>query len=771
MDPLKPVDPSSIAGYRLLGRLGAGGMGVVYLARSGAGELAALKVIRAEHAADPGFRARFRREVAVARRVTGPWVVRLLDADASADEPWLATEFVPGPSLGEAVAERGPLPERTVRFLGARLAAVLAAAHRGGLVHRDVKPGNVLLALDGPRLIDFGIARPTGATALTESGVMVGSPGFLAPEQARLEGAGEVGPPSDVFALGCVLAYAVTGRRPFGTGAVAAIVYRTVHEDADLDGVPERGGLLALVRSCLAKDPSARPTAPEVRTALDPPAGNSAERASDPPPEPLADPPPNGLSDPLPDPLPDWLPDGLPALIAQRSARVLDLPVPTPTEVGAPAVDAVARAALDTRIAPDRAPRPQRGPSRRRLLALGSAAAAATAATAGAAAWLANRPDDHGDDDRAGDGPQGSPPRHRIGVATDLSGPRKALGRAQERGARLAVETFNSRRDRPFDLDLTVLDDRGDAAAARAAAIRLIGDRTVVAVLGAATTEIVRAVGDAYDSAELPLLSVTVGSTLFDVDVGRTYFELRPDNNQLIFPAKRYLEIHGVRRVAVFEDRKAGTYAWNIVKKLIDAPPNKARVTSFPVDADGDDFTAAVRAALATRPDGVVYAGDSPARAARCALALRAAGYTGLRGATEPIAGPAFRTEAGPAADGWVIGTGYVDTTQMSSARAAEFRTAFRERWRTQEIGPHAVEAYDALHFVAEGLRQLGARAADRGALERRLGSVRYEGVAKTIAFPSGGNKLEPANGFFTYRIERGKLRFLGPYKKVTKQM
>ncbi|MFH8614452.1 bifunctional serine/threonine-protein kinase/ABC transporter substrate-binding protein [Streptomyces sp. NPDC017979] len=762
MDPLKPADPSSVAGYRLLGRLGAGGMGVVYLARSGAGELVALKAIRAEHAADPGFRARFRREVAVARRVTGRWVVRVVDADPAADEPWLATEFVPGPSLGEAVAECGPLPERTVRVLGARLAAVLAAAHRGGLVHRDVKPGNVLLALDGPRLIDFGIARTVGATELTASGVMVGSPGYLAPEQARLAGAGEVGPASDVFALGCVLAYAATGRRPFGTGAVAAIVYRTVHEEADLDGVPD--GLLELVRCCLAKTPSARPTAREVATALAPPAGHGPDARGLDAREPDArglDEPADLLLGPPSDHSPDWLPDGLPALIAKRSARVLDLPVPTPTAVDPRVPDA---AALDTRIGPDDAPRPPRGPARRRLLALGSVAVA-TAAT-GTVAWLAIRPDA-----RADDGPGGPLPRHRIGVATDLSGPGRAHGRAQERGARLAVETFNSRRDRPFDLELTVLDDRGQPAAARAAATRLVGDRAVVAVLGPGTVEIARAVGKTYAAAALPVLTVTLGSNLYDVDVGPTYFELRPDNGQLIFPVKRYLEVHGVRQVAVVEDRAAGAFAWSIVKKLTDAPPNKARVTAVPVAAGSDDFTTAVRAAVASRPDGFVYAGNSPARAARCAVALRDAGHTGLRGATEPIAGPAFRTAAGTAADGWIIGTGYVDTAQMPGPRAQEFRTAFRERWRVQDAGPHAVEAYDAVHFVAEGLRRLGARAADRGELARRLGSVRYEGVAKTIAFPAGGNKVEPADGFFTYRTERGRLRFLGPYKKVTKDM
>ncbi|MEU7702656.1 serine/threonine-protein kinase, partial [Streptomyces sp. NPDC039028] len=258
MQPLRKADPSTLAGYRLLGRLGAGGMGVVYLARTAGGALAALKLIRAEHAADPGFRERFRREARAAERITGRWVVRVLGADPEAREPWLATEYVPGPSLAEAVALHGALPEATVRALGARLASALADMHGAGLVHRDVKPGNVLLALDGPRLIDFGIARSAGATALTATDAMIGTPGFLAPEQARAAGSGEVGPASDVFSLGCVLAYTLTGERPFGTGGVAAVVYRTVHEAPALDGVP--AALLRGKRPAGAPDKSlARP--------------------------------------------------------------------------------------------------------------------------------------------------------------------------------------------------------------------------------------------------------------------------------------------------------------------------------------------------------------------------------------------------------------------------------------------------------------------------------------------------------------------------------
>ncbi|MEO3848631.1 ABC transporter substrate-binding protein [Streptomyces sp. B8F3] len=266
MRALRADDPEELGGHRLLARLGAGGMGVVYLARAGDGTLAALKVIRPEHAANPAFRARFRREVRLATGLTGRWVVPVTAADAEARAPWLATAFVPGPALVEAVDGYGPLPPYAVAALGARLAEALAEVHAAGLVHRDVKPGNVLLALDGPRLIDFGIAHDSGATALTAPDAVIGTPGYLAPEQIRA--GGRAGPPSDVFALGCVLAYAATARRPYGTGNPAAVLYRTVHEEPDLRGLPRE--LRTTVTACLAKDPQDRPAAAELAASLAP---------------------------------------------------------------------------------------------------------------------------------------------------------------------------------------------------------------------------------------------------------------------------------------------------------------------------------------------------------------------------------------------------------------------------------------------------------------------------------------------------------------------
>ncbi|MFJ8000123.1 serine/threonine-protein kinase [Streptomyces sp. NPDC096310] len=267
MQPLDRGDPPAIGPYRLLGRLGAGGMGRVYLGRSAGGRTVAVKAVHPRYAADEEFRARFRREVDAARRVgTGPggprWSAPVLDADPEADIPWVVTGYVAGPSLTQAVASHGPLPETSVRALGAGLAEALAAVHALGLIHRDVKPSNVLLALDGPRLIDFGIARATdGSTAsLTSTGVSVGSPGYMAPEQ--ILGRAVTGA-ADVFSMGAVLTYATTGRSPFpGDISAAALLYKVVHEEPDLGTL--RGELRDVVARCLAKDAAARPAPAEV---------------------------------------------------------------------------------------------------------------------------------------------------------------------------------------------------------------------------------------------------------------------------------------------------------------------------------------------------------------------------------------------------------------------------------------------------------------------------------------------------------------------------
>ncbi|SHF28595.1 serine/threonine-protein kinase [Streptoalloteichus hindustanus] len=311
MQPLSADDPDRVGGYALLGRLGRGAMGAVYLARSRGGRPVAVKVVKAELAEDPTFRERFRREVASARAVGGFWTAAVVDADTEAPRPWFASEYVAGPTLHEAVTRHGPLPEHAVRLLGAGLAEALAAIHGANLVHRDLKPGNVLLGADGPRVIDFGISRALERAGLTMTGMFFGTPGFFSPEQTTGE---EIGPPSDVFSLGAVLVFAATGVGPFGDGHTTAMLYRVVHAEADLSRLSP--GLRALIGPCLAKNPAARPSAEQLLAAIGDHGGSTREATS-------------------------WLPAAVTTLIDERTALVAAPPPRRPTlVVPAPGVPA-----------------------------------------------------------------------------------------------------------------------------------------------------------------------------------------------------------------------------------------------------------------------------------------------------------------------------------------------------------------------------------------------------------------------------------------------
>ena len=247
---LQPRDPRKVGPYWLLGRLGSGGMGQVFLGRSPGGRLVAVKVVRAELAGQAEFRDRFAREVAAARKVSGLFTAPVVDADVDAPVPWLATAYVPGLSLADAITRHGPLPATSVLALAAGLAEGLGAIHAAGIVHRDLKPPNVLLADDGPRVIDFGISRAAEASMLTGTGVVFGSPSFMSPEQARGH---RVGPPSDVFSLGAVLTFAAAGQGPFGTGSGDMVLYRVVFTP------PASGWLPAPITQALPSHPPSEP--------------------------------------------------------------------------------------------------------------------------------------------------------------------------------------------------------------------------------------------------------------------------------------------------------------------------------------------------------------------------------------------------------------------------------------------------------------------------------------------------------------------------------
>ncbi|WP_405537204.1 bifunctional serine/threonine-protein kinase/ABC transporter substrate-binding protein [Streptomyces sp. NBC_00075] len=732
---LLPTDPSSIGGHRLLARLGAGGMGVVYLGRTEAGSLSAVKVIQAEYADEPDFRARFRREVEAARRVTSPWAVPVTGADPDAAEPWLATAFVPGPSLGEAVVRHGPLPARSVRILGRMLAMALREVHAAGLVHRDVKPANVLLAVDGPRLIDFGIARATDETAITSPDLVVGTPGFLSPEQAEARGA-EVGPPSDVFSLGCLLAYAATGRPPFGTGTVDALLYRTVHDEPDLAGIGsgnddgdaesgdadsgdmDSGELLTLLHMCLAKDPADRPTAEQICTVL-------------------------LVEDTVPDGgQTDWLPDDVVRGIADRSAEMLALPDIEPT---------VADAAQEAQ---------PESPGRRRLL-LASGAALLLAA-GGAAAWAALRDEDTPSAPAAR--------RWAIGVQADLSGAQKTSGRAQEQGARLAVEQFNARKNTPFELTLKTVDDGGSAGRAPAAARKLIQDPDVLAVLGPTNDETAHAVLGAYDEALLPLLSVSAGGLILTTTQYRSFVHCRPSDSALALPIGIYLMGQKeTARPGVLQDRTAQTYAQETASISVIMLRQLGR-PAYPrvVPAGTDDLEPVVADMLRAGIGSFIYAGYAQG-AAQVARELATAGFDRPRITSQAVIDQEFLDLAGAAAEGWLMTSSFIDPTAVPAAAA--FTTAFRKRYGAAP-GYYAAEAYDTVNLVIQELLKAtkttkatktaqAGRPPSRQELVGLLRKSRYKGITKEFSFkPEDGTFA--GWGIFLHQVENGRFRFLG---------
>ncbi|WP_228921580.1 bifunctional serine/threonine-protein kinase/ABC transporter substrate-binding protein [Streptomyces sp. DH7] len=724
MDDLRPTDPARIGGHRLLGRLGAGGMGVVYLGRTDAGALAAIKVILPELAGDEDFRTRFRRETEAARRVDSPWAVPVTGADTESERPWLATEFVPGPTLSDVVARRGPLPVRSVTVLGRLLARALAAVHGAGLVHRDVKPGNVLLTADGPRLIDFGIARAVDATALTATGLVVGTPGFLPPEQAS---GSTAGPAGDLFSLGCLLAYAATGRPPFGSGAVDALLYRTVHDAPDLDGIDD-AHLRAVLDRCLAKDPGERPAAADLDSLI----------AEDIPADPTA----------------GWLPEDVVRIIAERSAAVLALP------------------GIDTTVTGEPGP-PERAPGRRRFLLLAAGGAVALGAGAFAAVRLTGDEPDGG----GGDGAPGAR-RWIIGVHADLTGPLSAAGRAQERGARLAVDRFNSLDDQPFRLAVKVLDDQGDPARSARVAEEFARDPEVVAVIGPTGDAAAGAALAAYDEAVLPVLTVSALQIAFPARANGSFFQAAPSYASLSLPiVNRLLLRPDVERLGILIDRAGGQtayqagYAANLMTPQLTTGTTRPRV----VPAGTTVFDPVVTDLLSHRSDALFYAGDA-AGASRVARILADLSFPGPRMAQHTVMGPEFLERAGAAADGWEFVAPFTDA---SAPAAATFAAAHRKRFGAAPAAWSA-EAYDVTGLVARELAALTDAAAKkatasatpsgdgrptRSQLTAAIAAARYEGISRPYAFDEERQQLVGREAHL-YRVEKGRHRYLGPAPK-----
>ncbi|MPY40551.1 ABC transporter substrate-binding protein, partial [Streptomyces phyllanthi] len=364
-------------------------------------------------------------------------------------------------------------------------------------------------------------------------------------------------------------------------------------------------------------------------------------------------------------------------------------------------------------------------------------------------------------------GGPGPLPRYVIGLHADLSGAQKALGQAQERGARLAVERHNARENRDFDLVLRVRDDGGKPERARRTADSFAADDNVYAVIGPTTGATAVAALRRYQKALLPALTVSAGDERLSNTSYTAIFQLRPSDDTLTAPLTWYLtQVESARRTAVVEDRAAGQISWRRARSLTEFPPSKGTTTIHAVAAGGEDFRPAVEAALDADAEALVYAGTSAHRAALCARAVREAGFTGSCLATEPVLGPAFLEEAKEDAEGWVFSTTYVDPSVLKGAKT--FAAAYRKRYGVDEVGRYAAEAYDALGLAAEGLRLLGPDGAERGGMARRLRTLTYRGICKEMSFNGTTLQISSEPGLFLYRVEDGSARFLGQYQKVT---
>jgi ABC-type branched-subunit amino acid transport system substrate-binding protein len=721
-------DPRQVGRYRVLARLGAGGMGRVFLARSPGGRPVAVKVVREELAEDPEFRRRFAREVAAARRVNGFFTAGVVDADpegSAGSPPWLATAYVAGVALGEAVTAHGPWPEGSVRVLGAGLAEALEAIHTAGVVHRDLKPSNVLLAPDGPRVIDFGISLAAEGTALTQTGAMVGTPGFIPPEQLMGR---DVGPAGDVFALGAVVVYAGTGSGPFGEGSAHAVNFRAVYEEAQLGGLPP--GLRELAGACLAKEPERRPGVAELLARL---GGEGVEL--------------------------DWLP----APVARSVRERAESPLPaTPPSTPAPLV-APPPPAVPPPTGSFGPPSPGRGtgkgPSRRGLLA--AAGGSVAVAGLGVLAWSLSGGDGGGDGggdsaggdtggdtggDNGGDDGNGTSPSTdaeprtttvRIAVQAPLTGGDAELGQDILAAARVAVDEANADGGYPgLRFEIVEADDEGLEGPAALAAQTAIDDESVLAVVGPSFSP-VNAAAPLYGEAGLAAVTPSASTTALTEQGYETFLRAVPDDRQTGTAIGDFLAEQGVAAVMVIDDATPyGADMADGVRERLEGVGIAIRRETVPSDTGSYDAVAG--RVVDAGVDALAYLGFYPA-AAPFASALADAGFTGIRISGDGVMDRDFINVAGEeAAAGWyTMCACFHSTYEGAGPGFLDFADRY-EQETGQVPGWYGPRAYDVTAMIIEAVAALDQEP-DRAAVFEAVAGASYEGITGEISFGDDG--------------------------------
>ncbi|MEO3752371.1 bifunctional serine/threonine-protein kinase/ABC transporter substrate-binding protein [Streptomyces sp. B6B3] len=783
-EALAAGDPRQVGRYRVLARLGAGGMGLVFLARSPGGRPVAVKVVRAELADDPRFRQRFAREIAAARRVNSFFTAGVVDADPEGSPPWLATAYVAGVSLVEAVTAHGPWAERSVRALGAGLVEALEAIHGVGMVHRDLKPSNVLLAPDGPRVIDFGISLAVEDTGLTQTGSVVGTPGFMSPEQ--LTGA-PVGPPSDVFALGAVLAYAATGSGPFGTGSAHGINFRAVYEPPELGGVAP--GLRELLWRCLEKDPGRRPAVAELLDRLAEADDATGDAEAGPPAATAL-----GTADWLPAPVADTvgqannavLPSTPPPPAATPTAPTTP-PATTPTPPTAPPLSTTAPTATAASTTP---PPPAGAPSgylppgftpagppvppntkprvSRRALLTGAGATAAVA-TVGGLVWQLTRPDGSEDGDPTGDGGTGGngwaadgegeegvvSRTVRIAVHAPLTGSASAMGSDALEAARLAVDDARESGDHPgLRVEILELDDQGMAELAGETADTAIADPLVLAVVGPVLSAAVQSAAPQYGEAGLAIVTPTATNMSLTQQGYPTFLRATPNDEQVGTDIGQFLALQEVTSVMLVDDlTEYGVTLADAAASVLTSVGVQVMEESL---ADTPDFNALAQTVISSGAEALAFCGSYP-EAGPLAAALSDESWAGIRVSGDGIMNQEFLDLAGPGRDGWYAVCPCSDPSQSSDGRD------FADRYETRTgrpPGPHAPRAYDVTMMIIETVAELGEEA-DRTTVYEELAGARYDGLTGEIRFDANGEYR--GSGTELFHVNNATFEPLGP--------
>jgi ABC-type branched-subunit amino acid transport system substrate-binding protein/predicted Ser/Thr protein kinase len=739
-DPLLPGDPERLGEYELIERLGAGGQGIVFLGRGPEGEQVAVKLLHAQLSSDEEARARFVREASVAERVAGFCTAQVLDADVVGDRPYIVSEYVSGPSLLKLVQQEGPRTGGDLHRLAIGTATALAAIHQAGIVHRDFKPPNVLMSRDGPRVIDFGIARALDAGA-TMSSQVVGTPAYMAPEQVA---GGLISPKTDVFAWGATMLYAATGRSPFGADTIPAVMHRVLYTEADVSALPR--ALAELVGACLAKDPAHRPDAADLLFRLLGQVGVTAPAA----------PADTGI-EPV---LAQGATFATGQFFATGWARpagpppMQNLPPMAPPPPGPPS------GAAPYGTVPVYGGPPPPGGRRRRLWPLVAAGAAAVVVLAvGVPVAIVQLTSGDGKTKQVAGPGAGQEKTVKIAFAGELTGSSSSIGMALWRGAKLAANEYNATGPR-IRVELVQYDTQGTAAAAAVQAQKMVSNG-VAGVVGPGFSGEAQSAGPILEQAKIPSVSPAASGTALSHNGWRYWHRIIPSIGATAQATGELLAGTEPKRVLVIDDEELFTQ--DTANQVSDVLVAKGiSVTKERISSKGSDYSAAVATIRKSGVDAIFYGGFySPA--GNLIKQTRAAGVKTRFFLTDySLAADFVKTAGSDNAEGAVLTCACLNPVASQDSRVLDFGRRYRAAYG--EAAPYySAEGYDAANAF---LQALAAGKSTAEEINTCLGAVNVPGLAQRLQFTSNGDAT--AGTTYAYQVKGGVISLIGDSKTAT---